>query len=240
MDSIQDDYLRSAAAKSEYTEEELTQVAKDLQTAIQSRFNKHFERCHLSSGRDYWLLEEADGVWLAFTKSEIAEELTKANIEYDWEKVVRVAYSYLHEFQDRGLTIKVPGVIARQLKDPFFLPIFVSYPDSWKQSEYYTLQRFEQLVWRYEMSPAEALDYWAVERQSQSPHEWARKRGVQPEAVRKNVRQAKDKLNKKDTGASHENATLRVVSVDEIPSGEPHDADEDVFYIPTDESLDVR
>jgi len=45
-----------------------------------------------------------------------------------------------------------------------------------------------------ELTPAEILDYWMVEQQAHSPSDWAQSRQVTPEAVRKNVRQAAEKV----------------------------------------------
>lgn len=49
------------------------------------------------------------------------------------------------------------------------------------------------------LTPAEMLDYWVVERRTYSPGEWAESRGVSAEAVRKNVRQAREKVAKTDS-----------------------------------------
>lgn len=237
MVSIKEEYLEKFSEHKEYPSSELAETADNLHSAIQNQFNDHFKWCFLRSGRNYWLLEEKTGVWLAMNKFEIAQQMRDSDIEYDKEKLISVAYAYLEQFQDKGLTIKVPGAVARKLEDPFFHPIFVPYPDDWDKSEYNKLQRFQMLVWRYEMTPAEALDYWATRRMNQSAAEWAGKRNVQTEAVRKNVRQAEDKLGDDELGATHEKNLIQAVSVDEVPNGKPHNEEEDVFYVPTDESL---
>jgi len=43
------------------------------------------------------------------------------------------------------------------------------------------------------LTPAEMVDYWMVEFQDNTPKEWAESRGVHPESVRKNARQARRK-----------------------------------------------
>lgn len=235
---IGDEYLKDAAAGSGFTKEELQETADNLHQVIQNDLNDHFKRSRLESGMNYWLIEEFEGVWLAFTRFRLVEQMRKAEIEYEREQVIAVGYAYLERFQDSGLTIEVPGPVMRQLKDPFFLPILVRYPEDWKNGELHTFQRFHEFVLRYNMTSAEALDYWAVERMNQKPIDWAAKRDVEPEAVRKNVRQANEKLADEDLGASHERTALRPVQVEDVPSGDPHDAENDLFYIPTDESLE--
>lgn len=238
MVAIQEKYLKEFAANSEHTIDDLLETAENLHTAVQSQLNDHFENCHLHRGKNYWLFEEDNGVWLAFNKFELGEQMRNAGIEYDTDKLINVGYAYLDQFQERGLTIEVPGSVARRLEDPFFFPIFVPFPENWDSSKYHTFQQFQELVWRYNMTPAEALDYWVTEYLNRSSNKWAGKRDVQTEAVRKNVRQAKEKLNHDELGASHENSIIRPVSLDDVPDGDPHDAKEDVFYVPTEESLD--
>lgn len=68
-----------------------------------------------------------------------------------------------------------------------------------------------------------------------TPEGWGGKRNVQAEAVRKNVRQAKEKLGDGELGAAHERTRIRAVSTDEIPADGPHDPETDVFYVPTED-----
>lgn len=49
-------------------------------------------------------------------------------------------------------------------------------------------------LFRRDLTPAEAVDYYACEKYSYKPDQWAAFRDVSGEAVRKNVRQAKAKL----------------------------------------------
>lgn len=233
--------LTEAAAESTYTREELSQTDQRLEQAIQSRIHYHFKRCRLRRGPNYWLLEDSrgdPGFWLALNKYDLTEEMREADYDYDSGRLFTVAYAYLEAFQSDGRTIAVPGTVGRSYDDPFFFPIHVRYPETWRDGEWHTLQRFQECVSRYEMSPAEALDYWAVERMGEQPADWAGKRDVQPEAVRKNVRQARQKRQDDELGSTHENGDIHPVAVEEVPDGRPHDAEADLFYVPTDESLE--
>ena len=239
--ALNEEYLTDAAANSEYTVEELSSTSADLERAIQSKLGKHFERCHLQGGRNYWLKElrsESPGAWLAFTAHELADEMREAGIEFDYDQLKLVADVHRERFQRNGVTLKVPGPVARSKKSSVHYPIYVEFPPGWYQGESLTFQRFHEMVSRYEMSPAEALDIWAVELMRQSAHDWAAKRGVQAEAVRKNIRQAREKRQDDELGATHERANIRVAPIEDIPADGPHDAEEDVFYQPTEEIAD--
>lgn len=231
------DYMEKAAANNDFTLSDLKETEEKLQSAIQSRLNEHWKRSRLQSGEDYWLLEDNHGVWLAFNDYELHEELRKAKIECDSDLVKVVAFAYLEEFQQRDATLAVPGGIARYHKSDLWYPIYVPFPDEWRNGEWHSLQRLQELVSRYKLSPAEALDYWAIERHNEDAISWGGKRNVQPEAVRKNVRQAKEKLNDGDLGAAHETEQIQIVSTDEVPNEKPHDNEKDLFYIPTEEQV---
>lgn len=231
-------YLKEKAAETEHTFESLSQAESTVIEVIQSNLQDHFKKCHLERGTDYWLLESSSGAWLAFTKYELRKQLDDADIEYTISELLSVAFAHLESFQSNGWTVEIPGPIARSHTDSLYFPIFVPFPDGWKEGEYHALQRFEEMVSRYDMSPAEALDYWATERMPEDAISWAGKRDVEPEAIRKNVRQAKEKFSTDGHGASHENSVLKVVSLDELPDGSPHNPDKDAFYVPTEESIE--
>lgn len=238
MAAISEKYLKEYAAETAFTTDELLETAEKLETAIQSRLNKHFKRSRLRRGRDYWLSDDGSSVWLAFNKSQLGEEMREADMDFDGAKLVTVARAHLELFQQNGATIEVPGSVARHISDRLFYPIRVSYPEQWQGGKSHAFQEFQELVWRYDMTPAEALDYWATEYMNHTAADWAAKRDVEAEAVRKNVRQSEEKLGDENLGVSHENSVLRAVPVDEVPSGMPHDEEKDVFYTPTEESIE--
>lgn len=238
MAPVAGEYLKEAAARSEYTEEELRETAAKLEQAIQSRLHEHFRNCRLRAGENYWILEWEDTVWLALNEFEINQEIREAGYNEDPAKLELVAQAHLEQFQSNGITIAIPGPVRRHYEDPLFYPIGVSYPEEWQDGFWHTFQRFQELVSRYDHSPAEALDYWAVEKRNESAADWAVKRGVQPEAVRKNVRQAKEKLGDSERGASPPEAKLRTVKLDKVPDGESQDEEEDMAYVPPFEDLE--
>ncbi|MFH5802355.1 hypothetical protein [Haladaptatus sp. CMAA 1911] len=238
--TLRDDVVDEIAAQKEYTADDLRDADQKLEEAIQSRLHKHFKRCRLETGSDYWLFEEHGGrsVWLAFTKFDLQKELRETDTDLSYDRLVAVAAAHLEQFQESEITLAIPGMLARQLKDPFYFPINVRYPDGWGAGEWHSYQRLEELVFRYEMSPAEALDWWAVNRMNKDSAKWATKRGVGVEAIRKNVRQAKAAFENDNLGVTREEETVQVVSSDEMPSSDPHDPEKDLFYVPTEEQIE--
>lgn len=239
--ALSDTHLTAAAAESRYTSDELEATDHNLERVLQSRLPEHFMHSRLRGGPNYWVLEQRQGqdkgVWLAFNKYELREEMREADQDYDADRLYAVAGAYLDQFQSMGLTLAVPGPIGRKFEDPFFYPVHVSYPEHWLNSEWHTFQRFEELVGEYGLSPAEALDYWVTTRTNKDSIDWSGARGVQPEAIRKNIRQAKAQIEDNDGEPRRERNRIRAINVDELPQGDPHDPDEDMFYVPTEESL---
>jgi len=226
---LTDSVLQKYAAKTEHTADDLADLAEKIEQAVQSRFLDHFESARLRGGANYWLLDgPGNGAWLAFNSYGIVDELNRADAEYGAELLTPVCVAYLQEFQSWGATVAIPGPLTRSNKDPYFLPIYVPYPDDWDVAQSYTYFRFRELVSQYEMSPAEALDYWAVTSTNNAAREWAGIRNVEPESVRKNVRQAKEKLGDDDLGGYPEEG-IKAVDFKDVPE-EPHD--EDMLYVP--------
>jgi len=65
--------------------------------------------------------------------------------------------------------------------------------DIWRRSRLVLSWWFQELA-EDGLTPPEILDYWMTEELGNAPKEWASQRDVHPEAVRKNVRQAREKL----------------------------------------------
>lgn len=231
--------LKEVAAESKYSITELTEVDKVIETSMRNQLVDHFESSRLSGGYDYWLAEMPDGVWIARNLGELAADVKKEGYDIETEKLVFAGKAHLEWFQSiTDQTIAIPGGIARSYSDPVFYPIFVEYPEMWRDGEHHIFQRFKELVSRYELTPAEALDYWAVYRRDTEAKEWANLRGVGAEAVRKNVRGAHEKLDDEELGAAYPEEVIRVVDLETVPEGEPYDDENDVFYIPTREAAE--
>jgi hypothetical protein len=233
--ALNDRFLREASAEVNFTAEEIKSASEQVQSAIFERITEHFRDSRLRSGPDYWMLDcdtPTKGVWLAFTLDQLQRELKKTDREINGELLQSVAEAYLMRFYEMGLTVRFSVQRAKTRTDPSYYPIYVSFPEEWRDSEWHTVQRFEELLLRYNMSPAEALDYWATENIGMSATDWASKRQVDPEAVRKNVRQAKKKFEPKETGATNEVNKIRAASVEEIPEEGVVDENDGLVYMP--------
>jgi hypothetical protein len=226
-------YFEEAAENNDIPLSDIQQEEQKLLKVIQNRLNKHYKRSRLESGEDYWILQDGNGVWLALNGYELREELREEKVDIDDKILKIIAYGHLEDFQEWDRTIAVPGSIARYHKSDLWYPIYVPFPEPWNDGRRHALQRLQEYVSRYDLSPAETLDYWATEWHSEDAISWAGKRNVDPEAVRKNIRQAKDKLEDEEMGAAHESERIRAVPVDEVPADSPHDKDNDLFYVPT-------
>jgi hypothetical protein len=71
--------------------------------------------------------------------------------------------------------------------------LVVGYPENWEFCREMTEWKFSRWAF-WGLSPAEMLDYWMVEQQGWTPRKWSNERQIGAEAVRKNVRQAREKL----------------------------------------------
>lgn len=232
--------IQLRAAECGYSETELSQLAEKVNEAFQANLNEHFKRSRLESGRDYWILEDSRGVWLARSRYDVRKQLRDEDYDCDLEMLDELLEAYIYDFQLLDMTLKIPGTVARSLEDPLFVPIYIDFPEGWDTGQFYTLQRFSELIWRYELTPSEALDYWAVKRMKTDSQKWAGRRDVSPEAIRKNIRQAEEKLSDDELGASHPNGTIQAAPLDEVPEDNHFDRDVDRVYIPARDAVTER
>ncbi len=93
---------------------------------------------------------------------------------------------------------------------------------------------FEAYTSRAEMSASEALDYWVTERMGKRADRWAGFRDVGAEAVRKNRRQARDKVAENGLGSGYENNNITAVSEEEMPDDGVYDDENDRYFMPFD------
>ncbi len=78
-------------------------------------------------------------------------------------------------------------------KDHSYLVVPIQDIEVWRRSRLVLSWWFQELA-EDGLTPPEMLDYWMTEELGNAPKEWASQRDVHPEAVRKNVRQAREKL----------------------------------------------
>lgn len=78
-------------------------------------------------------------------------------------------------------------------EDHSYLVVPIQDIEVWRRSRQVLSWWFQELA-EDGLTPPEILDYWMTEELGNAPKEWASQRDVHPEAVRKNVRQAGEKL----------------------------------------------
>jgi hypothetical protein len=241
-----DEQLTTYAAESSYTLSELKDAHETIVADLQSSLTDIYEQAVLRGDYpDRWVMEYRDkGVWLAYSHTEMFHRVREMDADIDMEVVELVLFASLDHMQHRDkYTLSVPGGLLRNRgsaradrDDPFYCPVFVPFPDQWKSGQRYTLHQFERLVSQYGLSPAEAMDYWVVDCQNVSPRSWAKLRGVTADAVRKNIRQAKEAFSEGGVDTKHDSITIEVAPLSEIPDDTPHDEDRDRFFTPVDPS----
>jgi len=229
--------IRDAAAESEYAIEEVERVAQVIHDAVQDNLYEHYDGALNSGGADNLLYEIGDEVIFALSPYDLFREVRDYGEEVENGLVLTAAEAFLKNFQAGGETVAVAGTLARSRDPPMFYPIKVFKTDEWKRGEAHALQMFEAYTSRAKMSASEALDYWATERMGHTPEKWAGYRDVGSEAVRKNRRQAKDKIGENGLGSGHENNNIHVAFLDDVPEDGPYDEDEDRYLVPEDGRL---
>ena len=234
FEALPDEFVRESAAESEYTVSQVEEAVQTIHDAVQDNLYDHYDDALNSGGPDHLLYEIGDEVYFALSPLEVVKEVRDYGAELDKYLVIAGADAYLRFFQDNGHTVSISGTLARHRSHPNFYPIRVFKTEEWKRGEAHALQMFQAYTSRAEMSAAEALDYWASNRMRDGAMGWAGYRDVGPEAVRKNRRQAEEKLDENGLGSGHENNDIRAVPTEKIPENGTHDEDEDRYYIPTD------
>jgi len=230
---ISDSIVTEVAAESEYPIEDLERAIMDVNDALQSRFTYHYKEAKLRRGTDHLAMRLGDSdFWFALTFRDVIGEVRRADLDIERKLLFHVADAHLADFQDSGFTLSIPLKLARRRKDPMYYPIHVDPPQEWSEVRYHTFQQLREFTSRHEMTAAEALDFWISEEANVSNNEWAAYRGVDPEAVRKNIRQAKEKYGDPNLGASLPEQRILTERLEEIPEGDRIPQDDDRMYIP--------
>jgi hypothetical protein len=81
-------------------------------------------------------------------------------------------------------------------------PWVISKPAKWSQSEWSTDTYLTTLI-KAGLSPTQAIDYWMVERRKKYLPYWAELRGTSGQAIRENIKKAKNKIESYDPPESY-------------------------------------
>lgn len=114
--------------------------------------------------------------------------ISAVNIE---ESEAAAAKQY-HSTRARDLLVS-SGLSHELPRDHSYLVVPIQDIEVWERSRRVLSWWFQELA-EDGLTPPEMLDYWMTEELGIAPKEWASQRDVHPEAVRKNVRQGREKL----------------------------------------------
>lgn len=232
---ITEDAIRTVAADVDRTAEEIGAAVETLHDVIDAKLLEHYKKCWLEGGDNHRILSfPADNaVWFAFNRLQLEKEVRESDYELEPDLIIYAAQANkvsLNETWDA--TIKMPVQFARKYTNIAYYPIRISKSDDWERGIQHVMQIFENYLFNYDMSPAEALDLWAVDRMDMQAWEWAKVRQVGDEAVRKNVRQARDKFSDDENGRTYDVNDISTAKIEDIPD-EFHDTENDMIYMPT-------
>lgn len=236
--AIREREVREVAADSAYTAEEIAAAAETVHKAVRTNLVKHYEKCFVEGGLNYHLYDIEDEAWFAMGEEMVHEDLRDYGADLDRSLVLSVLGAFERVFQGDGSTITIPRPIARRRKDPMFYPVRVRKSDEWLAGEQHVMQLLKAFTKRAEMTPSEALDYWATEWQSKQASWWAGQRRVSSEAVRKNTRKAVDKINENGLGDGYESNMLRVSDAEDRNDKDVYDEESERYYVPIDGTLE--
>ncbi|GKZ16239.1 hypothetical protein HAL_41200 [Haladaptatus sp. T7] len=121
-------------------------------------------------------------------ESEWANLISAVNVE----RPEAAAAKQYHSARGRDLLIS-SGQSHELPKGHSYLVVPIQDIEVWRRSRLVLSWWFQELA-EDGLTPPEILDYWMTEELGNAPKEWASQRDVHPEAVRKNVRQARKKL----------------------------------------------
>lgn len=185
--------------------EKCHQLLEEIQNVASSRIEEFVRKACL----DRWPAADSDAAIIIY--EEEAWERVFDDLELEDEST-RSVLREIHSYQSRDVLFRkiIQGQDTRH--DP--IGIGRSTPDYWEpypdplliqKDDHFALGQKAQF-WDFQfllqegLSPAEALDYIAIQQQDLTQVDWADIRGISHQAVSKNVRQAIDGFNRHDRG----------------------------------------
>lgn len=215
---LREDCTRDAAADHPVTYDQLDHALGQIQHALEPQLNSFYEEAWLQGGEQNHLVDTPDGVFFGFTPTMLynREEISDLDLDKDTFKTVRDAHQNQAEIW--GFDVDRPTSYADTYVDDFY-PFYIQYPDNWLEAQYHATLRMKRLL-TYNLTPAEALDFWALEDGTASldtnreQQRWHGIRDVGREAVNKTLRQARDKLTDPDNQPYHEKQDIKTTEID--------------------------
>jgi hypothetical protein len=189
---IRPEHVQAGALAAPVSEDELNEILTDIQSVASEKLAKFLEDSltHRDEGVEVLNFKNLEEVILAVHPSIWEEHLGHLDLsEEERQAVQEVYYNHSLSLAEDGYNNLQPKAI-----DEFQgILLVVKRPEGWGTARLATAWQLIEFA-REGLRPAEILDYWIIENQEMPLEEWAADRGVEKEAVRKNIRQAKSKF----------------------------------------------
>lgn len=215
---LAEDTTKDAAAEYPVTYEQLDQALAKVQEILVDHINEFYESAWISGGEQNHLADSPEGVFFAFTPTGFANRGEILNLDLDDDVFDAVCQAHQNEAAIWEFDVDRPTSYADTYVDDF-QPFYIEYPENWLNALYHARIRMMYLL-QHEMTPAEALDYWALEfgkatlSSNQNQDRWRASRRVDREAVSKTRRQAREKMKDPDRQPYYKEQDIEIVEVD--------------------------
>ena len=210
---VSEESVRKAASDVPVTSDQISEALAEVQDVLSDEINEFYHKAWIGGGAENHLFDMDHGVFFAFVPSRLYRRYFETS-DIDWS--LFLAASIAHELEARkfGFTVDRPTTFADNLKgDSDYAPFFIQYPEGWRKAKKNVRLQLEFLL-HHGMTPAEALDYWALEFSNISEGGWHAARDVDREATYKTVRQAKEKLGDESRKPYHKKQDIRTIEVE--------------------------
>jgi len=193
---IPSDHVQTAALSVDVPEEKLNEILSDIQSIAGENLASFLEGSlvHREKAVEVLNFKSNEEAILAVHPSTWAEHFSELDLADEEVRAVQDVY-YNHSI-DRAKNGH-NNLNSDSVKKFQGQLLVVERPKGWGVARLVTAWQMMEFA-REGLRPAEIIDYWVVENQEMPLAEWARDRNVGKEAVRKNIRQAKSKIQYKE------------------------------------------
>jgi len=213
---IGDSAVQAAASETSLTADEVEDVLDDFQAGLEDKFYDMMKTEFVPGGSERFLIRGLNnGYWFAVQANKFRSIIGR---EISDEEKLAIAVAHETEFQNQGVAMEIPQTWVNNVDIEWLIPVMVASSDEFHRGRDASVFHILRLV-SYELTPAEALDYFVVEDRGWDKETWIARRGVGREAVNKNLRAARDKLDQSDLPNSeklvHPAKDIRAIPEDE-------------------------
>jgi len=216
---LTEDSTRDAAAEYTITYDELDDALGRLQAALEDNLNDYYEAAWLRGGPQNHLYNmDNRGVYFAFVPPELYNSEEVRALDLDEETFDAITEAHMNNAAIWGFDVDRPTSYANTFTHDFY-PYYIEYPERWRDALFHARMRMMYLL-QHGMTPAEALDYWALDSgpgsltSNENTDRWHAARGVDREAIYKTRRQAREKLDDEDARPYYAKQNIEGAEID--------------------------